>query len=161
MAIEHWVSGNTASGLTWTTCMLNAGASLLNSMANGAAVMDSTDVTNGTGLDIYADFSIQMGPVTTVAPAQMAVFIYPLNGDGATYGDGQINTTSAAHTPAPQLYVGNIQFPVAAALSGVGMIERIVLPPGTFRWVVQCQLGATANAAGANAQFRTYNRAVA
>jgi hypothetical protein len=159
MATETWVGGN-GVGLTWTACMLNSGTSVLNSITNNDSVLDGADVTNGTALDIYADFSVQLGSVTSVAPAMMNVFIYPLNGDGSTYGDNQLTTTFAAKTPAPQFYAGSIIFPVGTQAL-IGTLERIVMPPGTFRWAVQSQAGVTLASSGNAAQYRTYNRKVA
>lgn len=159
MAIESWTPGF-GVGLTWTA-LFSAGASLA-SLAINASMLDSTGpIGNGTSLDIFADLSVQLAAITTVAPAQLNIFIYPLNGDATTYGDGQFAPgTSGLGTPAPNLYVGTISFPVATATAQVGILERIVLPPGAFRFLIQNQTGAILAASGNAVQYRTYNRKV-
>lgn len=163
MATEKWIAGS-GVGLTWTQ-IFNSGASL-NSMAALSSVMDNADITNGTALDIYADLSIQLGSAAFAAPNKIDVFLYPLNGDGSTYGDGQVITTAggSAKTPQPQYYVGSIVIP-AATQAAEGMLQRIVMPPGTFRFVLQHNAAASGGAALASSgnavQYRTYNRSVA
>lgn len=160
MATEKWISGS-GVGLTWTQIFGSSSANV-NSLANNSSVLDSTgDITNGTALDIFADLSVTLASVTSVAPAQINVFIYPLNGDATTYGDGQLAAgTGAAKTPAAQLYVGSIQFPIGTqALEGT--LQRIALPPGTFRFVIQSQAGVTLASSGNAVYYRTYNRSVA
>jgi hypothetical protein len=159
MAIETWTPGNGAPSFTQ---IFSAGANL-NGLANNSAVMDSTgNITNGTSLDIYADISVQLGAATSVSPAQLQVFLYPMNGDGVTFGDNQfVAGTQAAKTPAPQLYAGTISFPVATTTAMFGILERVVLPPGTFNWVIQNQSGVTLASSGNAVQWRSYNRMVA
>lgn len=161
MATEKWVAGATNG---WVSIFGASGANL-NSMPNNSSVLDSTgDITNGAALDIYADLSVQLGSAAFASPAQVNVYIYPLNGDGSTYGDNQFPSpgTQAAKTPAPQLYVGAVVFPAATA-AAYGALERIILPPGTFRFVIQAQIGTSVTLAssGNAVQYRTYNRSVA
>jgi hypothetical protein len=81
MATEKWIGGS-GVGFTWTACF--AGADI-NSLANGSSVQSSHgDITNLSALDIFADLSIILGSVTTVAPNKLDFFIYPLLDDGST-----------------------------------------------------------------------------
>lgn len=160
MATETWTAGN-GVGLTWTQ-LFSAGASL-NSVASANSILDSTGaIGNGVSLDMFADVSVQLGALTTVAPAQLNIFIYSLNGDATTYGDGQFAPgTASALLPAANLYVGTISFPVATTTAQVGILERIILPPGAFRFLIQNQTGAALASSGNAFQYRTYNRKVA
>ena len=159
MAVEKWTAG-AGVGLTWTA-IFGAGADL-NSMANASSVMSSTgDIANDTALDIFADLSVQLGSATWASPSMISVFAYPLNGDGTTYGDNQLTAgTQAAKVPAPQFWVGNINFPNGAA-AAFGTLERIIMPPGKFRFVIQNNGGVAMAATGNAVQYRTYNRSVA
>jgi hypothetical protein len=158
MATEKWVAGSGA-GLTWTTAV---NAADVNSLANGSSVLSSVaDIANGTALDMFADISIALGSVTAAAPNFIGVYIYPLNEDGTTYGDGQLASgTGAAKIPSATAWVGNISFPTGAAAI-VGTLSRIALPPGSFRFVLYNQAGVTLASSGNTVKYRTYNRSVA
>jgi hypothetical protein len=157
MAIEKYTPGATAG---WVACMLNSGTSVLNSMTNNSSVLDGADVAQLTNQDVFADFSVSLASVVAAAPAQLNIFQYILNADGTTYGDGQLTTSFAAKTPAPQLYVGSIIFPVGTGVL-VGTLLRIPLPEGNFRWAVQSQAGVTLGSSLNTASYRTFNRVVA
>lgn len=158
MATEKWIAGS-GQGLTWGTAL---NGSDVNSMSSGKGVLSSvSDITNGTALDIFADFSIQLGSVTSVAPNYLGIFLYPLNSDGSTYGDNQFSSgTQTSATPSPTYWVGNILFPVATAAIK-GTLTRIILPPGSFRFLVWNQAGVALASSGNTLQYRTYNRSVA
>lgn len=158
MATEKWVAGS-GQGLTWGTAVNGAD---VNSLANGSSVLSSVaDITNGTALDLFADFSVSLGSITVAAPSYLGVFLFPLNEDGTTYGDGQLASgTGAAKTPGANYWVGNIIAPNGAAAI-VGAVTRIILPPGSFRFVVQNNLGAALASSGNTLKYRTYNRSIA
>lgn len=155
MATEKWIAGS-GVGLTWTNAYT---ASTLDSIVNGNAIMSGTNIDNSSSLDVFADFSMNLGSVTVAAPNYIGVYLYPLNKDGSTYGDGRFGS-SAAGPPASSYWVGNIIVPTGAAASE-GMVRGIILPPGQFKFVVYNQLGVTLAGSGGNtAQYRTYNRQV-
>lgn len=157
---EQWVAGN-GVGLTWTTIV---GSEITGtSLPGGDSVLSSVTITNGTALDIFADFSMSFASETwgTGSP-YFEVFIYPLNEDGTTYGDNAWTTTAAAGQPNSN-YTGCIipvPTPGGSALTGaaVGMCRGVVLPPGTFKIVIYN--GAVTNTAssGNTFMYRTYNR---
>lgn len=156
MATEKWIAGS-GQGLTWGNAYT---ASTLDSIVNGNAIASDVVITNGTALDLFADFSFAFGSITIAAPNFLGIYIYPLNKDGSTYGDGRFGS-SAAGPPPGTYWVGNIIVPTGAAASE-GTLSRIILPPGSFKFVVYNQLGATLAGSGGNtAQYRTYNRAIA
>lgn len=157
MATEKWIAGS-LQGLTWGNAYTSAAT--FNSIVNGNAILSDLQIDNSTALDIFADFAFVGGSVTTVAPNYIGVYLYPLNSDGVTYGDGRFGS-SAAGPPPSNYYVGSIIVPVGTqALAG--MVRGIVLPPGKFKYLIYNQTGVTLAGSGANTILhRTYNRSVA
>src|SRR5215469_1958505 len=145
MATEKWIAGS-GVGLTWTAAF---GSSDLNSIASGNAILSSlSGITNGTSLDIFCDVAIVLASAAFVAPASAGIYLYPLHQDGSTYGDGRF-TSSAAGAP-PQIYnVATIGF-VAATQAQQGQALRIVMPPGTFKFVYFNNGGVALAASGNN-----------
>jgi hypothetical protein len=156
MATEKWIAGSLA-GLTWASAFT---ASTMNSIVNGNAILSDLNIDNSTALDVFADFSMVLGSVAVAAPNYVGVYLYPLNEDGTTYGDGRFGT-SAAGPPSSPYWVGNIVVPTGTA-ANEGTVRGIILPPGQFKFVVYNQLGVTMAGSGGNiAKYRTYNRSVA
>ena len=155
MATEKWIGGS-GQGLTWGNAF---SAATLNSIASGNAILSDIVIANGTPLDIFADLSLNLASAAFVAPNFVGVYLYPLN-DGSAYGDGRFGTSAAG--PPPSTYsVGSIGL-VAATQAQTGQLLRIVLPPGSFKFVLYNQGGvAWAGAAGNTCLYRTYNRSVA
>lgn len=154
MATEKWTGGS-GVGFTWTSLMTTE----LNSLASTNALLGGTAVSNQTALDIFCDFSIVLGSAAFVAPNFIGVFLYPLNDDGSTYGDGRFGTAAAG--PPPLNYgVGSIGL-VAATQAQTGTLTRIIMPPGTWKPVLWNQGGVALNASGNTLKYRTYNRAIA
>jgi len=157
VAVEKWIAGSGA-GLTWTAAY--TAASTFNTIANGNAIISDLQLDNSTALDIFADFAFVGGSITTVAPNFIGVYLYPLNSDASTYGDSRFGSSAAG--PPPGVYwVGNIGLPVGTqALTG--MVSRIIIPPGKFKFLIYNQAGASLAGSGANTiLYRTYNRSVA
>lgn len=156
MATEKWVAGS-GVGLTWTDAF---SAATLNGIVNGNAILSDVAISNGTALDVFADVSVNLASITVAAPAFVGIYLMPLNKDGSTYGDGRFGS-SAAGPPPSSNWVGNIIVPTGAA-ANEGMVRGIILPPGTFKFLIYNQLGATLGGSGGNTcQYRTYNRAIA
>jgi len=157
MATEKWIAGS-LQGLTWGS----AGFSTeVNSLVNGNAVIAATQLDNSTALDIFADLSVVLGSITTGSGAPyLGFYLYPLNEDGSTYGDGRFGSSAAG--PPPSLYrVGAIMLPASTTATLKGAIRGIVLPPGRFKFLLYNQAGATLAASSNTIDYRTYNRAVA
>jgi hypothetical protein len=150
--MAKWLAGS-GVGLTWTSCF----GTELNSLANGNAILSATSITNGTALDIYVDVSFKAGSaVTTAAPNYLGLFVYPLNQDAATYGDGRFGS-SAAGPPPSNYWAKNIGFPAAASTTIVGVFQGVVIPPGTCKFVLYNQAGVPLPASGNVGYYRTYN----
>jgi hypothetical protein len=157
MATEKWISGS-GQGLTWGNAFTGT---TLNSIASGNAIISDISITNGTALDMFADVSINLASLAAVAPNYVGVFLYPLNADASTYGDGRFTGVGgAAGPPASTYWVGNIVV-VAATQAQEGTTRGIILPPGTFKFLLYNQCGAAFAASGNTCQYRTYNRSVA
>lgn len=155
MATEKWIAGS-GVGLTWTAAIT---AATLDSIVNGNAILSGTQIDNSSNLDVFCDLSILFGSITWAAPNYIGVYLYPLNSDASTYGDGRFGS-SAAGPPSATYWVGNISCPTGAA-AAEGTLLRIVLPPGAFKFVFYNQSGATLAGSGANsAKYRTYNRTI-
>jgi len=149
-----WTGGTLNSGLGWVNAISTGGVATL---ANGNSILDGTDQTNGTGLDIFADlsFSITIASSTIVAGANTVYYNYYLNQDGTTYGDNHLTTTAAAVTSTLFPVATPACFAAAAQTSIIGNWTGIVLAPGTFRWAMQNNCGFTFTAA--TIKYRSYN----
>lgn len=152
-----WTAGNGA-GLTWATAI---NSSDLASMANGSTVVSSVaDIANGTNLDMFMDVSVSMliASSTIVAGANLAFWLYLLNQDGTTYGDGQFtNGTAAAKTPT---FGPCAVMPLVAAASQtalIGSAAQIIIPPGSFRLAMQNNSGFALTSGTQTVKYRTYN----
>lgn len=155
MATEKWVAGS-GQGLTWG----NAFSTEINTVVSGNAVLSSISITNGTALDIFSDLSfVAGGTITSAAPNYLGFYLYPLNEDGTTYGDGRFGTSAAGPPPGNYL-VGSIGFAAAASTTIAGVVRGIIIPPGTFSFVMYNGAGATL-ASSNTCKYRTYNRSVA
>lgn len=153
MATERWIAG-TGQGLSWGNAFTG---STLNSIASGNAILSDIAISNGTPLDIFADLSINLASAAFVAPNFLGVYLYPLN-DASVYGDGRFGTSAAG--PPPQNYaVGSIVF-VAATQAQTGVLTRIIMPPGTFKFVLYNQGGVALASSGNTCLYRTYNRQI-
>jgi hypothetical protein len=154
MATEKWIAGS-GVGLTWSAL----GTTVYNSLASGNAILDGTSITNGTALDIFADVSLHLASAAFVAPNFIGVYLYPLCDDGSTYGDGRF-ASAAAGPPGSQYFAGNIEIPATTAAQN-GVLSRIILPPGTFEFVLWNKGGVNWASSGNTLKYRTYNRAIA
>jgi hypothetical protein len=160
MSTEKWIAGS-GQGLTWGDAFTG---STLNSLASGNALLSDISITNGTALDIFADVQIYLASAAFVAPNFIGVYLYPLvtstpSPDLSYYGDGRFG--AAASGPPPGNYaVGSIGIAATTSVQS-GILTRIVLPPGTFKFVLYNQGGVNFASSGNLCQYRTYNRSIA
>jgi hypothetical protein len=97
--------------------------------------------------------------LTTVAPAYLAFYLYPLSDDASHYGDGRFG--SAAAGPPPGGYqIGTIGFAAAASTTIWGQIMNIPIIPAKFKIVLYNQAGIALPASGNTLKYVTYNRSV-
>jgi hypothetical protein len=155
MAVEKWVAGAVA---TYTAAM---GGSDPNSIVSGNAILSTTQLDNSTALDMFADFSISLGSVTTgAANPFIGLYVVPLNEDGTTYGDGRFSS-SAAGPPSQAYFAG--QIPCAPSTTAVitGTLRQVLLPPSKFKLIIYNFAGVTLAASANVVDWKTYNRSVA
>jgi hypothetical protein len=157
MGIEQWIGGFYNGGGGQSLSWASAFSTEINSLASGNAVISTVSITNTK--DIFCDISYVAGAtVTTAAPNNLAFYLYPLNEDGSTYGDGRFGS-SAAGPPPSNYFAGSIGFAAAAGTTIAGVVTGIIIPPGTFSFVLMNNAGVQL-AASSTCKFRTYNRAV-
>lgn len=138
----------------------------LNSLVTGNAVLGSTTFDNGTNNDLEAEFSFTTGSTITPTGAPIvSLALYPLNGDGSTYGDGRFGSSAAGPPPA-NYYAGYCGLPAAAGTQvgtfGIPFIgSRVLLPRGVFKPVFFNGTGVTFPSSGNILYIRTVNRSVA
>lgn len=154
-----WTGGNLSPGLSWTTFF---NGSDLNSLANGSSVLSSeSGFTNGTSLDQFFDVSFQLTIASNniVAGANLTMWMFPLQQDGSTYGDGLLTAgTGAAITPGafPILVM-----PITVRSGATSIIgwntSPLIMPPGSWRPVMQNNTGFALAASGNTGAFRSYN----
>jgi hypothetical protein len=131
----------------------------LNSIASGNAILGGTAVTNQTALDIFCDFSLVLASAVFVAPNFAGLYLYGLNDDNSSYGDGRF-TSSAAGPPPSNYSIGSIGI-VVGTQAQTGTLLRVIMPPGTWKPVFYNQCGVALNSANNTLKYRTYNRSVA
>jgi hypothetical protein len=153
--IARWVAG-ASPGLTWTAAF---GAEI-NSMSAGNCVRSSVVISNGSSLDLYCDLSFGLSVTTAASGTLYATFILlPQNQDGATYGPGNLPTSS----PGGALVSGLTSYQSYSAIVNnsqtvvQGTISRIVMPPGSFTFVFVNNTGATLGASANTVKYRTYS----
>jgi hypothetical protein len=152
-----WTAGS-GVGFTWTTCIPSGN---MQGMLNAQSVLGTTDVTNQTGLDIFADVSISLSisSSTIAAGANVPIYLAQLNQDGTTYGDNHVTTTALGNSPSyPPVAIIKC-FVGASQTSIIGNAIGVMIPPGTFRWAMKnntgFQLSVSANSQ--QIKYRTYN----
>lgn len=139
----------------------------LNSLVTGNAVLGGTSVDNGTNDDLTAEFSFTTGgSITPTGSPFLGLYLYPLNGDGTSYGDGRFGS-SAAGPPPSNYYRGFAGIPAAAgtqtgtfAIPGTS-IFRLPLPRGLWKPVLYNASGVTLSGSGNILYYRTTNLSVA
>lgn len=155
MATEKWVAGS-GVGLTFTDCFSTA---TLNSIASGNAILSDLQIDNSSALDVFCDVSIALASAAFVAPNYIGLYLYPLNKDASTYGDGRFGS-SAAGPPGSTYWIGNISI-VATTAVQEGTLTGVKLIPGKWKFVLYNQGGVALASSGNTCQYRTYNRSVA
>lgn len=160
MATEKWIAGS-GVGFTWTTAFAAGDLTVASFITGDSLLSSAADITNQTALDIFCDFSIALGSILTAAPNYIGVYLFPLNEDGTTYGDGGFTAgTISASVPSATYFKGSIILRPAVTAVQQGTLTGIIMPPGSFRFLIQNQSGATLATSGNTYKYRTYNRQV-
>jgi hypothetical protein len=152
---EKWIAGS-GQGLTYGDAFSTA---TLNSIASGNAILSDLAITNGTALDIFADVSINLASAAFSSPNFIGIYLYPLNKDASTYGDGRFGSSAAG--PPGSSYQNKIISILATTAVQMGTAVGFILPPGTFKFVFYNSGGVALAGSGNTCQYRTYNRSIA
>lgn len=152
---EKWVAGSTGG---WASAF----GSEINSIVNGNAILSGTVIDNSANADMFCDVSFSLGSITPSGTPYLGLYMYLLNQDGSTYGDGRF-AASAAGPPPQNYYCG---FAGVPAVTGVvtgefnlpGRRSPLILPQGLFKFVLYNSLGVTLAGSANTIKYRTYNR---
>lgn len=149
MANERW-----GTPTSWTAAFTSSN---LNSLANGNALQGNA-IDNSSNLYVFSDVTLHLASMTAAAPNFVGLYLYPMN-DGSTYGDGRF--TSSATGPPPSNYmVGTFGFATGTGAKD-GTITGIIIPPGSFKFLLYNMAGANFASSGNTLLYRTYNRVIA
>lgn len=145
-ATQKWVGGyysaTGGAGNQWTSVC----SSELNSLPGNDAILCGTVISNQTNQDLSGMLSFTFGSTTTQGGSPyLSVFIYPLNEDNSTYGDG--NYASFAGGPPPAQYATNCIIPAPASATSAfkGECGPFPLPPVAFKFVIFSNLNTNAS----------------
>jgi len=156
-----WAGGQLNSGSTAFQAAFNTAD--LNSLAANSSVLSSVAAFDNTSVgDQFLDISFigNYATAQTVATGSgMAFFLYTLQEDGATYGDGRLVAgTQAAFSPLLNPIGG---FPIVAGTSITtisGDVLGVVIPPRKFALVMQNFSGAGLASSNNNCSLSTYKQ---
>jgi len=130
---------------SWATVTIT-----LNSVADGSLAISSTDITNGTGLDLYIDASLVLGSINPSGAPFVELHLVPLMDDGTNLADAAISGATMIHAlpVTPGSSIKRVLWaPPRAAL---------LIPPGTFRLGIGNRTGVSFAGSGNSLAYRTY-----
>jgi hypothetical protein len=155
VAVEKWAAG-AGVGLTWTNAFTS---STLNSIVSGNSILSDLQIDNSAAFDMFADVEVVLASAAFTGEPYVGIYIYSLNSDNTTYGDGRY-TSSQAGSPYGNYFVGTIGV-VGATQAQQGVLRGIVIPPARFKFLFNNVTGITLASSGNTVKYRTYNRSVA
>jgi hypothetical protein len=141
--IGKW--GDLASPVTLLSTELNA-------LANNAAGAASSAIANHTNLDVYADIELVLGVLGPVAPNYCTLYILEAI-DGSNYP----SATATILRNQPSQILCTFPLDTTAATAQRVVVRNVVLPPGSFKVVLDNQSGDTLAATGNTVKMITYN----
>ena len=150
-SIERFVGG-AGQGNTYGLAF----GSEINSVVNGNAIMSSLIIDNTVG-DVFCDVSGSFSSFTSGAGNPVvSIYIYPLNQDNSTYGDGRF-VAPAAGPPLGAYFAGNIPLIPSVTQIQQGSYIGITLPFTKFAFVMYNVALGTLGSTNF-IKYRTYNR---
>ncbi len=158
-----WTAGNGQGLASWGLLFNTTDFSTSHAggfLQNADTVLSSvTAIANGTNLDQFMDISCQLtiGSSTTAAGANLTFWLFALQQDGTTYGDGHF--TAGTSTTIVPVWAPIAVIPLYAAASQttiIGEVNGIVIPPESFAVAIQNNTGFTLASTNA-CKYKTYN----
>lgn len=141
--IGKW--GNLAAVVSLLTTELNA-------LGNGSASAASSAVANDTNLDVYADIELVLASLSPAAPNYLTLYILEAI-DGTNYP----SATGSVLRNQPSQILCTFPIDTTAATAQRVTVRNVVLPPGTFKVVLDNQAGVALGATGNTVKMITYN----
>jgi hypothetical protein len=155
MSVEKWIAGTTGSGLTYFSAFTS---STLDSLASNNAILSDVVIDNSANLDMF--FSVSIALVSAAFTGGfVGVYLYPINSDASTYGDGRFGT-AAAGPPPGQYQVATIPIVGATQAQEGTTLPGLLMPPTKYKLVLWNNGGVTWGT-GNTCKIITYNRQIA
>ena len=154
---DNWIAGS-GVGLT-PTALFNTSDFTGSLLTNGQSVMSTVTVTNATALDKFMDVLLQLSisSSTIAAGANFALWLAEVLGDGTTYFPAMTAGTAASIAP-PWPPCAVIPLYAAASQTAlVGAASQIILPPRSFKAIIQNNSGFTLTSTTTVVDYITYN----
>ena len=120
----------------------------LQSLADGTASAASSAIDNSSNLYGFADVSLVIGNAAsdpTSTGARWEIHLLPRLADGSTYADITASTR-----------VGTIIVTTGDSVKN-GMLSRVPIPPGFFKWAATNRMGVTSHSSGHTMAHRLYD----
>jgi hypothetical protein len=124
----------------------------LNGLANNTASAASSAIANQTNLDVYADVELSLASLSPISPNYCNLYILEAV-DGTNYPSA---TATVLRNQPSHLWCSFLLDTTAATAQRV-VVRAVMLPPGTFKLVLDNQAGAALNASGNTVKIITYN----
>lgn len=157
-----WVAGN-GVGLTWTTAFTSTDFTG-SQPTNGQTLLSTTTIANGsTNLDQYMHLSVEqsISSSTIAAGANFTIWLCALKAGGSNYWPPL--TAGTAGSPVPP-WAPAVVIPLYAAASQTTLVGStadlgppIVIPPCSFRLIMQNNCGFTLTSSTQTWDYITFN----
>lgn len=125
----------------------------LNSLSDGSVTALSSEIDNGTNLDMVGDFVADIASTTISSTSAYCVLYIVPSVDGTNYPDW---TSGAKGNYHDQYAVGTIRFKNVSSTTARAVVSRIDIPPGKFKIAVGNATGASLPASGNTLKGRYY-----
>jgi len=123
----------------------------LNALGSGSASAASSAIANQTNLDVYADIELVLGSLSPVAPNYATLYVLEAI-DGTNYP----SATAAVIRNQPAQILCTFALDTTAATAQRVVVRNVLLPPGSFKVVLDNQAGVALNATGNTVRMITY-----
>ena len=136
--------------------VFGVGASNLNiaNFTNGLGIISTTTIVSDGSL--YMDISFQCTSISPSGVPAITFFLLGLLADGATFADGDNNTSTAANQPTQTAFLGTIFLRTKASSAQNQLLRGLLIPPGSYVLYVVNNSGVTLPSTGTVCKARLY-----
>jgi len=124
----------------------------LNSLGNGSASAASSAVANQTNLDVYADFELVLASLSPAAPNYCTLYLLEAV-DGSNYP----SATGSVLRNQPSHILCTFPLDTTGSTAQRVVVRNVVIPPGSFKVVLDNQAGVALGASGNTVKMLPYN----